>query len=83
MERDRGVIEVLNELVSRKPRWGFWKLHDRLRLDGHCINHKVIAPSGTGCSTGAQIATRRGHYGGLRDERIVDAEAPARELERG
>ena len=42
MERDRGVIEVLNELVSRRPRWGFWKLYDRLRLDGQCINHKRL-----------------------------------------
>jgi putative transposase len=42
MERDRGVIEVLNEIVARKPRWGFWKLHDRLRLEGHCINHKRL-----------------------------------------
>jgi putative transposase len=42
MERDRDVIEVLNEIVGRKPRWGFWKLHDRLRLDGHRINHKRL-----------------------------------------
>jgi putative transposase len=42
MERDAEVIGVLNELVSRKPRWGFWKLHDRLRLDGLCINHKRL-----------------------------------------
>jgi hypothetical protein len=42
MERDAEVIEVLNELVVRKPRWGFWKLHDRLRLDGLCINHKRL-----------------------------------------
>jgi putative transposase len=42
MERDAEVIGVLNELVSRKPRWGFWKLHDRLRLDGRCINHKRL-----------------------------------------
>ena len=42
MERDRGVIEVLNELVARRPRWGFWKLYDRLRLDGQCINHKRL-----------------------------------------
>jgi hypothetical protein len=33
MERDRTVIEVLNQLVARRPRWGFWKLYDRLRLD--------------------------------------------------
>jgi putative transposase len=42
MEQDREVIEVLNEIVTRKPRWGFWKLHDRLRLEGHCINHKRL-----------------------------------------
>ena len=41
MERDRDVIGVLNEIVGRKPRWGFWKLHDRLRLEGHCINHML------------------------------------------
>lgn len=42
MERDRGVIEALNEIVARRPRWGFWKLYDRLRLDGQCINHKRL-----------------------------------------
>jgi putative transposase len=36
------VIEVLNEIVARKPRWGFWKLHDRLRLEGYRINHKRL-----------------------------------------
>ena len=33
MERDRGVIDVLNEIVARKPRWGFWTLPDRVRID--------------------------------------------------
>jgi putative transposase len=42
MECDREVIEVLNEIVARKPRWGFWKLYDRLRLDGQRINHKRL-----------------------------------------
>jgi len=42
MERDRVVIEVLNELVARKPRWGFWKLYDRSRLEGQRINHKRL-----------------------------------------
>ena len=42
MERDRDVIEVLNEIVDRKPRWGFWKLHGRLRLEGCRINHKRL-----------------------------------------
>jgi putative transposase len=42
MERDQSVIEVLNEIVSRKSRWGFWKLYDRLRLEGQRINHKRL-----------------------------------------
>jgi putative transposase len=42
MERDRAVIEVLNELVARRPRWGFWKLYDRSRLEGRVINHKRL-----------------------------------------
>lgn len=42
MERHRDAIEVLNEIVIRKPRWGFWKLHDRLRLESCRINHKRL-----------------------------------------
>lgn len=42
MERDRPVIELLNGQVARRPRWGFWKLYDRLRLDGHGINHQRL-----------------------------------------
>lgn len=39
-EADAPVIEALNALVSRHGRWGFWKCHERLRLDGHGWNHK-------------------------------------------
>ena len=42
MERDREVIEALNTLVERRPRWGFWKCFDRLRLNGHGWNHKRV-----------------------------------------
>jgi len=42
MERDRPVIELLNGRVARRPRWGFWKLYDRSRLDGERINHKRL-----------------------------------------
>ena len=40
--RDGPVIGVLNEMVAKRPRWGFWKCYDRIRLDGHGWNHKRI-----------------------------------------
>ncbi len=40
--RDAAVIAVLNEIVARRPRWGFWKCYDRMRLDGHPWNHKRV-----------------------------------------
>jgi len=41
-KRDRVVIEALNSIVEKRPRWGFWKCYDRLRLDGHGWNHKRV-----------------------------------------
>jgi hypothetical protein len=41
-ERDRPVVDALNRLVGQQPRRGFWKLHNRLRLDGEHINHKRL-----------------------------------------
>ena len=38
--RDARVVEALNAVVAKHGRWGFWKCHDRLRLDGHAWNHK-------------------------------------------
>jgi putative transposase len=40
--RDAPVIATLTTLVAAKPRWGFWKCVDRLRLDGHGWNHKRL-----------------------------------------
>ncbi len=40
--RDRPIIDALNTLVERHPRWGFWMCFDRLRLDGHRWNHKRV-----------------------------------------
>lgn len=42
LERDRPVIDVLQEIIDRRPRWGFWKCFDRIRLDGHGFNHKRV-----------------------------------------
>jgi putative transposase len=40
--RDQAVIDALNAVVKKRPRWGFWKCYDRLRLDGHTWNHKRV-----------------------------------------
>lgn len=40
--RDAAVIAALTDLVAAQPRWGFWKLFDRLRALGHHWNHKHV-----------------------------------------
>ena len=37
--RDAAVIAALTDAVVRYPRWGFWKLHDRLPAEGRPWNH--------------------------------------------
>ncbi len=39
---DRAVIEALNAVVEKHPRWGFWTGYDRLCLQGHGGNHKRV-----------------------------------------
>lgn len=36
------MIEALNEIVSKEPRWGFWKCFDRLREVGKPWNYKRV-----------------------------------------
>ena len=40
--RDAAVIAALTDAVVRYPRWGFWKLHDRLRAEGRLWHHKRL-----------------------------------------
>ena len=40
--RDAAVIAGLTDAVSRYPRWGVWKLFDRLRTEGRPWNHKRV-----------------------------------------
>ena len=39
---DAPVIQALNDVVEKRPRWGFWKCFERLRSDGHGWNHKRV-----------------------------------------
>jgi putative transposase len=36
------VIAALTAVAAKRPRWGFWKCFDRLRLDGHRWNWKRV-----------------------------------------
>jgi len=36
------VIAALTDVVACYPRWGFWKLFDRLHADGRRWNHKHV-----------------------------------------
>ena len=40
--RDQEVIDALNQVVEKRPRWGFWKCFDRLRIEGRRWNHKRV-----------------------------------------
>ena len=42
LERDREVIDALQELAEKHPRRGFWKYREHLRRDGRPWNHKRI-----------------------------------------
>ena len=37
--KDAPVIAMLNDIVSKRSRWGFCKCFHRLRADGHGWNH--------------------------------------------
>jgi putative transposase len=41
-DRDQEVIDALNKLIERHPRWGFWKSYKTLRRTGHRWNHKRV-----------------------------------------
>jgi len=40
--KDTPVIEAINAVLHKRPRWGFWKCFDLLRRDGHVWNHKRV-----------------------------------------
>jgi putative transposase len=42
LARDQPVITALQAVVAERPRIGFWKCFDRLRLKGKPWNHKRV-----------------------------------------
>ena len=42
LSKDAPVVDALNEIVSKRTRWGFWKCFMRLRADGKHWNHKRV-----------------------------------------
>jgi putative transposase len=40
--KDAPVVDALNEVIAKRPRWGFWKCVPRLKKDGHAWNHKRV-----------------------------------------
>ena len=42
LARVRKVIDAINEVIAKRPRLGFWKCFDRIRLDGYRFNHKRV-----------------------------------------
>ena len=62
--RDAAVIAALTDGVARYPRWGFWKLFDRLRVEGRPWNHKHVHR--VYCAL--RLNCRDGRPGGCRDE---------------
>jgi putative transposase len=40
--KDAPVINSLNEIITNRDRWGFWKCYSRLRHGGHVWSHKRV-----------------------------------------
>ena len=56
VEKDAEVIAVLNAVVERYPRNGFWKCYRRIRRQGHRWNHKRMHR--IYCALGLNLARR-------------------------
>lgn len=71
--RDGPVIEALTAVVAAKPRWGFWKCGDRLRLLGHPWNPKRVYR--VYCALRLNLPRRTRRRPPTRDRQPLDAPA--------
>lgn len=67
------MIDALNAMVEKHPRWGFGLCFDRLRLDGRGWNHKRVCRVYRGM--GLNLPRRRKKRLPVRD--LVALDAPA------
>lgn len=72
MEKDEKVMTALHELAGRHPGYGFWKMYQRLRLDGYLWNHKRVHR----VYTKMNLNIRRKHKRRLPSRLAVPAESP-------
>jgi len=56
---DAPVIDAINAVVAKRPRWGFWKCFRRLRTEGHGWNHKRVHRVYCGMRLNLQRKTRK------------------------
>lgn len=71
-ERDEPVILELNRLAGRHPGYGFWKMYQRLRLDGLIWNHKRVYR----VYTNLNLNIRRKHKRRLPSRACLHTQAP-------
>lgn len=71
--RDDTVIGELNRLAGKHPGYGFWKMYDRLRMDGFKWNHKRVYR----VYTSMKLNIRRKHKRRLPTREAVAMSIPA------
>lgn len=71
-EKDEKVITALNALAGRHPGYGFWKMYQRLRLEGYLWNHKRVHR----VYTNMNLNIRRKHKRRLPNRLSVPAKSP-------
>jgi putative transposase len=72
-KRDDTVIGELNRLAGLHPGYGFWKMYDRLRMEGFVWNHKRVHR----VYTGLRLNIRRRHKRRLPTRVAVPMSIPA------
>ncbi len=71
--QDEAVIKELERLAGKHPGYGFWKMNDRLKMEGHHWNHKKVYR----VYTALKLNLRRRHKRRLPARQAVAISIPA------